>query len=115
MLLKTRKPMIADNNTRRRRQPCVITVNGSAATSEPAAYRVTNCPAMAGLIRSPVLIWGSNPAGSVSVRMATKPVKASASRAATGSLSAADADRLPIGQVSVIVIGEFVISGSIGL
>ncbi|MNT80748.1 hypothetical protein D3C72_2202580 [compost metagenome] len=55
-----------------------------AVSKEPSAYTVTNCPLMASLMCMPAEICPSNPAGRVSLRMAMKPVIASASKPLSG-------------------------------
>ncbi|MCY1409173.1 hypothetical protein D9M71_245120 [compost metagenome] len=83
-VLNSRKPTIASNSTGRRRQPWVRVTSGMAVNSEPRAYTLTICPAMASLTCMPLEICPGGPAGRVSLRMAIKPVMARASRPLTG-------------------------------
>lgn len=84
--LKTPNPRIADTRTARRRNPRVNAISGTAPTTEPNAYAVTNCPAPETDTDNPDPICTSSPAGMVSVVIAMKPAIASADNPASGSV-----------------------------
>ena len=85
--LKTPNPRIADTRTARRRNPRVNAISGTAPTTEPNAYAVTNCPAPETDTDNPDRICTSSPAGMVSVVIAMKPAIASADNPASGSVA----------------------------
>ncbi|MCY1530463.1 hypothetical protein D9M68_656510 [compost metagenome] len=83
-VLNASKPPMAVSNKGRRFQLRVAATTGMAASTDPRAYTVTSWPASASEMPSPRPIWGSRPAGMVSVMMARKPAIVNASNFHTG-------------------------------